>query len=66
MLVYNNHCVNNYCNLGLLCSVILFYIELQCSFLFFLYAIKKCVYNQGPMEDHRLVNGLPCINIRNK
>ena len=27
---------------------------------------KKRVYNQGPMEDHRLVNGLPCINIRNK
>ena len=28
---------------------------------------KKCIYNQGPMEDHILVNGLrACINIRNK
>ena len=33
---------------------------------YFVCMFKKCVYNQDPMEDHRLVNGLPCINIRNK
>ena len=27
---------------------------------------KKLVFNQGPMEDHLSVNGLPRINIRNK
>ena len=32
----------------------------------FLCMFKKCVDNQGPTEDHRLVNGLPCINVRNK
>ena len=26
----------------------------------------KLVLNQGPMEDHLSVNGLPCINVRNK
>ena len=34
--------------------------------LLFVCMFKKCVYNQGPMEDHLSVNGLPCIDIRNK
>ena len=35
-------------------------------FAFIILLFKKCVFNQGPMEDHLLVNGLPCINIINK
>ena len=36
-------------------------IYIVCSLLF-----TNFVLNQGPMEDHLSVNGLPCINIRNK
>ena len=43
-----------------------FYVQLVLSsvtlcYYYFVY-FTKLVLNQGPMEDHLLVNGLPCIN----
>ena len=37
-----------------------------CIYIVFSLLFTNLVLNQGPMEDHLSVNGLPCINIRNK
>ena len=37
-----------------------------CIYIVFSLLFTNFVFNQGPVEDHLSVNGLPCINIRNK